>query len=63
MMLVTMIILFRIFLVFSVLIGLASSETGSSIKEVDTFTQCLIGCVAATYIGSEFLVMWMKNEE
>ena len=62
MMLVAMIILFRIFLFIALLIGFSSSEIGSSIKEVDTFTRCLIGCLAATYIGSEFLVLWIKND-
>lgn len=62
MMLVAMIILFRIFLVIAVLIGLSNSEIGSSIKP-DMFTSCLIGCLAVTYIGSEFLVFWIKNDE
>ena len=62
MMLVAMIILFRIFLVIALLIGFSNSEVGSSIKEADVFTRCLIGCLAATYIGSEFLVLWIKND-
>lgn len=62
MMLVAMIILFRIFLFIALLIGFSNSEFGSSIKP-DMFTRCLIGCLVATYVGSEFLVLWLKNDE
>lgn len=63
MMLVAMIILFRIFILIALLIGFSNSEVGSSIKEADTLTRCLIGCLATTYIASEFLVLWLKNDE
>ncbi len=62
MMLVAMIILFRIFLFIALLIGLSNSDIGSSIK-LDTLTRCLVGCLVATYVGSEFLVLWLKNDE
>ena len=62
MMLVAMIILFRIFILIALLIGLSNSDIGSSIK-LDTLTRCLVGCLVATYVGSEFLVLWLKNDE